>query len=71
MRDTNTTRARVEAALAERLKARIGPNAGILADDLLDDLIAAGRGGVARGGVHIRLIPVRPNDGRPRRIVGR
>lgn len=51
MSDTNTTRARVEAALAERLKARIGPNAGILADDLLDDLIAA-------GGV---LLPVRPN----------
>lgn len=51
MTDKSKTRARVEAALAERLKARIGPNAGILADDLLADFEAA-------GGV---ILPVKPN----------
>lgn len=51
MMDTKNTRARAEAALAERLKARIGENAGILADDLLDDFEAI-------GGV---ILPVKPN----------
>lgn len=51
MTEMKNVRARAEAALAERLKKRIGENAGILADDLLDDFEKI-------GGV---ILPVKPN----------